>query len=443
MENRFDRVFTSEPSQTGSELPVMFEIGALLQDRLSGKRYAQLKFRNVQSKPVQKAKIELVLYDARSKQIGKGAEFVYELEPVEQDETFGQKTLIPLEAERTSCFSVALQSVQYADGSAENFGSVVLAVPGSVERCRKNRKKLMRRLRLAAFSLVAVAAVFIASVWLVVPAARYWHAKKLMGGNDFREAYDVFVALDDFADSEELRRECIKAEAKSCLDVGDFQGAYDWLVFSTQYYDDAWADLGSFELASDLHQPLYAFVTNIVERHPEFDYWDDSWFGTTNSKALHLLLQSIPSAYEDAGRLQEFFGALIPAGGVHPVAEYVASHHDLINDLWKYSVVRDFATMDETILSYMQGWWYDQTGEQYIRFYENGNDGYYFQASGLSDPSVEHSYYEVVDKTVVYLDADSRKVCDAYRFNFDESDPDVVWVYCFENGQTVLLYRRT
>ncbi|MBQ8324490.1 MAG: hypothetical protein IJX82_05015 [Clostridia bacterium] len=441
MENRFDRLFSLEASVAAADLPVAFEAGALLKDRLSDNLYVQIKLRTASSIPIEKVVIVIVSFDKRSKCVGNAVEYEY---TVSADETscFGQKTLIPLENEGVCSFSVSLHRVCLVDGTQKEFTDVTLAIPQNVESRMRKREMLKRRIRASALAAVSFVATFLVVVYLVVPLVRYWQAKHLMSNDDFREAHRIFTELNDFADCPELRRECIVSEAQWRLDTGDFQGAFQWLVASTGIYGDAWSNFPPLTIKPELQKPLYIFLKEKIEANADFDYWDDSWFGTTHSKALSMLLESLPGAYEDVERLREFFGALTQTGTVHPVAEYVIEHRDLIDTLWEYSAVRDFATMDETILQYMEGYWYDVSGECYIRFYLNEDGGYYLQTFGLLTPDVGHSYYEVSDRTVVYLGANNERLCDAFRFAFDVENPRVVYVYCCANGETVTLTKR-
>ncbi len=119
MAERFIRLFTLQETnlyETGA--PLLLCAGALLKDTQTGKMIAQLKFRNISTKPIVAVKVSVRAFDAFGTEVEGVPEYQYLDLCEERDSEFGQKNAIILPNVETRSFSCACRSVIFSDGSA-------------------------------------------------------------------------------------------------------------------------------------------------------------------------------------------------------------------------------------------------------------------------------------------------------------------------------------
>ncbi len=121
MAERYTRLFSlPETDLYETDAPLLLCTGALLKDTQTGRMIAQLKFRNIGTKPIVAVKVSLRAFDAFSTEVEGIPEFQYLDLSVTRDLEFGQKMPIVLPNAETRSFSCTCKSVIFADGSVWN-----------------------------------------------------------------------------------------------------------------------------------------------------------------------------------------------------------------------------------------------------------------------------------------------------------------------------------
>ena len=118
MAERYTRVFMlpeTDLYETGA--PLLICEGALLKDTQTGRMIAQLKFRNIGTKPITAVKVSVRAFDAFGTEVKSVPEFQYLDLSVTRDREFGQETPIVLPNAETRSFSCACQGVIFSDGT--------------------------------------------------------------------------------------------------------------------------------------------------------------------------------------------------------------------------------------------------------------------------------------------------------------------------------------
>ena len=92
MAERYRRLFTLPGTLYSPGSPLLIVAGALLQDTQSGRVIAQLKLKNLDSRPVKAVKVRITSQDTVGRTLGDVTEHVYLDLHAERDEEFGQKT---------------------------------------------------------------------------------------------------------------------------------------------------------------------------------------------------------------------------------------------------------------------------------------------------------------------------------------------------------------
>ena len=109
--------------------------------------------------------------------------------------------------------------------SAATLTSVKTVVP-KIQKERKPKKPINKKLWITIGSIaLAVIIISILLPTLIVPSAKYNHAKNLLEKGDYELAYSTFLALDGFSDSENMLSECRYLQALKYRDAGDHEAA--------------------------------------------------------------------------------------------------------------------------------------------------------------------------------------------------------------------------
>lgn len=115
MSERYSRLFSLPGNLYTDGSPVLVVAGALLHDRLSGNVLAQLKLRNISSKPIKSVKVRIIAYDTANGQLRGVEEFSYLDLSAASNEEFGPNIPIILPDAATRSFCVEILSAVYAD----------------------------------------------------------------------------------------------------------------------------------------------------------------------------------------------------------------------------------------------------------------------------------------------------------------------------------------
>lgn len=116
MAERFERRFALERDLYTPGSPLLLEAGALLVDHYSGQMLAQLKFKNIASRPIQRLKLRVRMLGALSEPLGKPVEFTYPQLNVPRDGEFGRTTAIVLPDQNVRSFTVEVLELSFDDG---------------------------------------------------------------------------------------------------------------------------------------------------------------------------------------------------------------------------------------------------------------------------------------------------------------------------------------
>lgn len=129
MNNRYIERFRLPQRQYVPGAPVVLAAGVLLEDTKSLRLVAQLKWKNISSRPVSKISVVInTLSDEGT--VLKSAYCVYEMDNIARGQSFGQKTAVPLQLSDGSAISVELTGVRFADGHVwKNEGGSWITLP--------------------------------------------------------------------------------------------------------------------------------------------------------------------------------------------------------------------------------------------------------------------------------------------------------------------------
>ncbi len=117
MSERYTRLFTLPGSLYAQGSPLIILAGALLKDNQTGRVLAQLKFKNVGTKPVKAVKVSVTPLDAAGMENGQPVEHQYLDLHAARDGEFGQREPIPFPDPTTRAFRGAITQVVFADGT--------------------------------------------------------------------------------------------------------------------------------------------------------------------------------------------------------------------------------------------------------------------------------------------------------------------------------------
>lgn len=137
MSERYSKLFVLSENQYASGSPVVIAAGALLKDNQTGKVIAQLKLRNISSKPIKAATVCIVPFDTVGKPIGDTVSYQYLDLSAKRNEDFGQKAAIALPNAATRSFAATVEEIAFADNTiwkATGEPWEVLPVPSSIGR---------------------------------------------------------------------------------------------------------------------------------------------------------------------------------------------------------------------------------------------------------------------------------------------------------------------
>lgn len=322
----------------------------------------------------------------------------------------------------------------------------------------KARKKKDTRLKILVISILLV--VFFSAIFsytYIYPTVIENRAEALIEQKKYDEASALYLKHGFFTDS----RECYVRKINDLILAGDACGLYDFgLMFvknmDTQYENVIWYILDEkapLLKDADVQEKVYFAVANMLNSDEYAGYiLSDDAYGNWDSRCLigyvEYILTALPDKYNDVSEISNFCSYLMPPH--NGLNECILENQYLISKIWKYKTMRNLLLSDRFIDLILNDEWTSQSGDSVISFtsekktYE-GSGGYYYSTNSwcknLSVPDVPHKYYNIIDKTYIFLDENSNKVCNVFKFRFCD-DFNKIDVYCYEDQKTVTLYRK-
>lgn len=117
MSERYTRLFSLPGNLHTPKAPLLIMAGALLKDNVTGQVLAQVKYKNLQIKPIKALTVSLQALDTRGLPLGEPVEHQYLDLSAPRDSEFGQKEPIPFPDANTRGFSAQVQQVIFSDNS--------------------------------------------------------------------------------------------------------------------------------------------------------------------------------------------------------------------------------------------------------------------------------------------------------------------------------------
>ena len=258
----------------------------------------------------------------------------------------------------------------------------------------------------------------------MITAIRYSKAKWLLDDKkNYGDAYQEFVALGAYRDSELSATEAAKKwilEALDHSDVSQAERIRDTVKLSSS-------------LAQNLYQELY--TRDIYDYSPERGlicaYHPD------DLSVRRILLEMLPGSYPYKAKLNMLFTAL----DVSWPSEFVWSHIDILKDLWYMPIVENIVRNDQCVAEWLLGTWRTENGSYYLKFYQNDSGGISSQYTLPWIPTPKGTkYYNIKNLTYVLIDENSNVLAEVYRFKLLE--PDKIEVYAFKDQKTYTMVRK-
>ena len=164
--------------------------------------------------------------------------------------------------------------------------------------------------------------------------------------------------------------------------------------------------------------------------------WYKNGKATTLTRNMIILLDMLPSSYEDTSTLKKLFNLFVTNSSIGET--FFSENETLMRQCFGLSLVKNLAAHDSMILDYLEGYW---TGSgYYFSFYENTNGGMNtsYNLPWVSEPSGT-KYYDIEDGIYYYDNANGDHLTKVYQFEIVSYD--VIKVYCYKNGRTYTMYR--
>ena len=315
----------------------------------------------------------------------------------------------------------------------------------------KSNNKKMKIIKWSSIGAGAVIIITLAIVFfaVILPDIQYENEKSesfayadtLLEQGKFSEAFDIYHK---YSLNYDMMAEIIENNMKALLDKGEYIKAYELMSVTDSTYEiacDTYFGSGSSKLLRVLEQKYgdfnvleteYSAVYSAIQEMLNYDV-DIS---RNESYVDFVLFYSslVPITYEDVSTIKLIFDSLkLEKFDLEQELQYVYS-------LWKYKAIRSLALSDDLIKQFLIGNW---TTEKYfpsIKFTENNDGKVSVSIQGIPTPNISAKYYDIQDLVYVYTNGND-KLCDVLKFTIDESDPDKMTVFAFENSQAYELYR--
>lgn len=117
MSERYEGLFSLGENLYSKESPVLICAGRLLKDHQTGKKLAQIKYKNICAKQIASLTVRLSLADAAGRPVGEVVTHTYSDLSVDRDKEFGSKAPIYLNDPEVCGFDVSVTEVIFGDRS--------------------------------------------------------------------------------------------------------------------------------------------------------------------------------------------------------------------------------------------------------------------------------------------------------------------------------------
>lgn len=258
-----------------------------------------------------------------------------------------------------------------------------------------------------------------------VKEGQYRYAENCRKNGDYSSAYMNFMKLGDYSDSEEQAATTLVAWVNAALD--------------SPYHTVAEGMKNVIELPSSQYQVFYNALHSHIVSHTAGEDWYNDGIQKQRSSNMYLLLQMLPSNYQNVGNLQKLFGVLEDSWNYEMIFR---DNKALIEKCWNYEFVRNMAQSDGAITYFLEGYWSTDIyyTDYYFSFYESDSGGTSckFNLPSATKPTGT-KYYDVNDLIFVWEDANGNIL--AKVFIFEIVGHDTIKVYCYKDNRTYTLYR--
>ena len=237
----------------------------------------------------------------------------------------------------------------------------------------ERRKKITKRVSIIASAVLLVAFLVYATGWHLIPYIKYRKAIKILEANSYDEAYEAFIALDGFSDSEDKAKDALyqkgfllmksgeyaeaaaeferiplykdsndkalycrnqaayleatalkdAGEYKKAADIftslGNFSDSKDWAKESTYLYANSLLESGEYEEAYSVFCELGAYKKGANALY----VYKDSAAKATEAKYLYGLVCIESADYKNAVEALKFVGDYKEAPAKLPEAKYL------------------------------------------------------------------------------------------------------------------------
>lgn len=314
--------------------------------------------------------------------------------------------------------------------------------PAVEEKPKKEKKPVNKKaLKWTAFIFggVVLATVLIwLTIAIVIPTIKWNSAIAKMEKGDYIEAFETLNNIDYIiiGYNHSLEIECREKAFEQLLEQEKYEEAVDFAL-NYFYYDNVYNKLPE-KIPNKGQESLYNALASVIDQK--------DFLTSGNSEIVSYMLSALPNDYKDVGKLKIFCDDISNYFGYNE-EKYIANDRSFIAALWKYDSVRQLVA--NNIDAYLPGIWETADKSAHLHFYDHvkeTEDGvkyysYRFEYYNLNVPNVESRYYDIVDMTLIYCNEGNSKVCDVFKFEFDENDPWKLTVYCYADGKTVTLYK--
>jgi len=319
---------------------------------------------------------------------------------------------------------------QRVDSGGGNVNSAIEQFNNNLTASKKKKLALKKGLIFGSIGVVVIIAIIVCIALNPFGAMsedknNYEAACTALDNGNYKTAYETFVALDGYEDSNDKIDDCI----------------YEWIddILDSGTATDAESFKNTVNLSSSQHSTIYTKITNEINAHNDFDYWDDFWNDTDKATIIYNLLQTLPSSYQDNTNLSRLFKVL-SNGDIHPVADYIRDNKVFLESVWHLGFIQDFCKQDDMIYAFLEGYWETADGEYYLNFYQDDDGG---TSSSHDLPWVEKPsgtmYYGIKSLIYSWEDGDGNSLAKVYRFTI--TDFNTMTVFCYKDNRTYKLYR--
>lgn len=315
------------------------------------------------------------------------------------------------------------------------------------EKTRKKEKRKKKINKLAIIipsSAVLCIALILSTIFVFIPLIECSIARNqaltLIEEGNYIEAHNVLYNVEEnIGFDNELYDTCYVKGTEKLLEEGKIIEALSF--FEKYHYSH---NYGLYDISNIIQNIAINDQEEIFNGVVEaLNYEQPAYIDSRNTaKVLSQILSRIPDAHQDVGKLRIFLDDISSFTynlGTDEEGPYVLENQELLKSLWKYGRVRKMAA-DNAESFFVGGRWIAEDNITYIEFLKYGNaETVYWK--NLNVPDVDYRYYDIENMTLIYCNAGDTKVCDVFKFEFDNENPTILKVYCYADGKTVTLHR--